>query len=280
MKETHLLRKKREEANLFRFFLSLRPLFAGEPIASDWSQPDVDPPDVLCRTASGRTVGVELGGWLDQGQMDLRKQRERIENDMLGAIGEQPKNSTRHFWFVWLHPKDTVRMHETNAADFRRELLALIEQADSEAADGPPLNSVIVVPDRSRYPTAAKALNSVQCFRRRIGDGPAPETWITFPDLSGACHPQSMVEALLQRFSEKREKYRSIDAPKSLAEFVLIIHYDQALQYNLPVDAPDFAFKDAIAGARSFLSGDTGTFTLIFALIALEPGGRVFQLYP
>jgi hypothetical protein len=89
-----------------------------------------------------------------------------------------------------------------------------------------------------------------------------------------------MVEALQQRLSEKREKYRSSSGLKSFVEFVLIVHYDQALIYNSPVYASDIGFKDAVAEARSFLGGDPGAFTRIFVLIALEPGGRVLQLYP
>ena len=80
--------------------------------------------------------------------------------------------------------------------------------------------------------------------------------------------------------SEKREKYRSNNDLKAFAEFVLIVHYDQALLYNSPVDAPDFGFKEAIAEARAFLGGDPGAFTRIFVLIALEPHGQVFQLHP
>jgi hypothetical protein len=214
--------------------------------------------------------------------MELRRQREQIETDIRAAIGEQPTNSTRHFRFVWLHPKDTVRMHEINVADFRRELFALIAKADCEwAGDARPGGSEIVVPDRSSWPAVAKALHSIQCFRRREGNDPAPGIpWIIFRSWGGAYHPRSMVEALQQRLSEKREKYRSSGELKSLAEFVLIVHYDQALLYNSPVDAPDFGFKDAVAEARIFLAGDPGAFTRIFVLIALEPCGRVFQLYP
>lgn len=89
-----------------------------------------------------------------------------------------------------------------------------------------------------------------------------------------------MVNALQQRLSEKREKYRLCTELKSFAELVLIIHYDQALLYNSPVNAPNFAFEDAVAEARIFLGGDPGAFTRIFVLRALEPSGRVFQLYP
>jgi hypothetical protein len=276
------LRKKEKEANLFRLFLSLQPLFAGEPIAGDWCQPAADPPDILCRTASGRMVGVELGSWLDERQTKLRRRRERIETDIRAAIGEQPKNSTRHFRFVWLHPKDTVRMHEINASDFRSELLALIARADCEwAADTRPRSSERVVPDPSSYPAVARVLHSIQCSRRKVGGGPAPEIpWIIFPSWSAPYHARSMVEALQRCLSEKREKYRSSSELKSLAEFVLIVHYDEALLYNAPSDAPDYRFEEAIGEARVFLGGDPGTFTRIFALIALDPVGRVFQLYP
>lgn len=275
------MKKKEAEANLFRFFLSLQPLFAGEPIV-EWCQPAADPPDILCRTGAGQTVGVELGSWIDQGQMDVRRQQERIETDIRAAIGEQPENSTRHFRFVQLHPKDRVRMHEINAGDFRRELFALIARADGESVeDAWPGSSEIVRPDRSSCPAVAKALHSIQCFRRREGDDPVPGIpWVIFPSWGGAYHPQSMVDALQRRLAEKREKYLSSSELKSFGEFILIVHYDQALLYNSPVDAPDFGFKDAVAAARTFLEGNPGVFTRIFLLIALEPGGRVFQLYP
>ena len=40
-----------------------QPDFAGEQIAH-CRLADSDPPDILCSTVSGRTVGVELGEWL------------------------------------------------------------------------------------------------------------------------------------------------------------------------------------------------------------------------
>ena len=173
-------------------------------------------------------------------------------------------------------------MHEVNAGDFRQELFGLIAKTDAEwPGDAPPGSSKIVIPEQSAFGTVAKALHSIQCFPRREGKYPAPEIpWIRFRSWGGAYHPRSMVEALQRRLSEKREKYRSNNDLKSLAEFVLIVHYDQALLYNSPVDAPDFGFDDAIEEARAFLGNDPGAFTRIFVLIAIEPGGRVFQLHP
>ncbi len=201
------MRKKEAEANLFRFFLRLQPLFAGEPIA-DWSQPAGDPPDILCRTTSSRMVGVELGSWLDLEQMSRRKQRERIETDLLAAVGEQPRNATRNFQFVWLHPKDNVRMHEINPVDFRRELFDLIAKADVGCADGgDQRRSEIVAPDPVHHPAVAKALRSITCFRGRYRDDSTPAIpWIVFPNWGGPFHPRSMVEALQRCLDQKREK--------------------------------------------------------------------------
>jgi hypothetical protein len=89
-----------------------------------------------------------------------------------------------------------------------------------------------------------------------------------------------MVAALKKRLTKKREKYRSNAILNSLAQAVLIIHYDQALIYNTPVETPHFKFVDAIEMARVFLGGDAGCFSRIFVLIALEPGGQVIPLYP
>jgi hypothetical protein len=225
-------------------------------------------------------VGVELGSWLDQEQMGLRRRRERIEADILAAIGEQPENSTQHFRFVLLHPKDTVRMHELNPIRFREELLALIAQVDCEKpANRRFESSEIIEPSQTSYPTVAKALRSIQFFRRREGDNPAPGIpWIIFRTWNGQ-HPRSMVTTLQKRLSEKCKKYRKNDGLKSFSEFVLVVHYDQALLYNSPVYTPD-GFKDVIAEARISLGGNPGAFTRIFVLIAVEPGARVLRLYP
>jgi hypothetical protein len=274
------LTKRQKEANLFRFFLDLEPLFVGEPIAK-WSQPTTDPPDVLCVTASGKEVGVELGSWIDQQQMDRRKQRERIETDILKAIGKQQDNPTR-FKFVWLHPRDTVRMHEINTIEFRHELFALVRKADREwSQESWEERSKIVNIDVANYPVLAKALDSIRCFPLGENDTATHGlSWIGFPNWGGAYHPQSMVDALNHCLREKRGKYPSNKLAKSFEAFVLVIHYDQALIYNSPVHTPDFGFDDIVISARTFLDADPGAFTHIFLLIAVEPGGCVFKLYP
>lgn len=80
-------------------------------------------------------------------------------------------------------------MHEINAADFRRELFALIAKADSEwEGDARSGSSKSIAPDRSTYPAVAKALHSIQCFRRRESDDLAHE-WIIFPNWGGRTIP-------------------------------------------------------------------------------------------
>lgn len=255
-----------------------QPLFVGERIAR-WSQPEIDPPDVLCWTASGKVIGVELGSWLDEIQITERKQQERIENEILATIGEQPENFTQHFRFIWLHPRSTVHMREIRADEFRRELFALISEEDRGWTARARSRMIVRIP--SSFPALAHALQSVQFFERRESDMRVSGVpWIRFRNWGGAYHPRSMVEALLRRLKEKREKYRFDGKLASLAEFVLIVHYDQALLYNTPTDAPGFGFKDAIAEGRAFVSTDAGAFRRIFVMIAIEPGGRTVQIYP
>ncbi len=92
----------------------------------------LDPPDILCSTVSGRTVGVELGEWLHPEEMKAGKLREAISGQLLNAIGHpQPLNTSNHFEMVILHPKGRVQIDSVSGqAAFRRALLRLIAKID------------------------------------------------------------------------------------------------------------------------------------------------------
>jgi len=87
--------QKNEERVVFEAFLILEPTFAGEMIAS-WHVAELDPPDILCSTVSGRTIGVELGEWLQPEEMKASKRREAISGQLLNAIGSPSWIRTDH----------------------------------------------------------------------------------------------------------------------------------------------------------------------------------------
>ena len=52
-----------EEQSIFEAFLFANPQFAGELLCSWKLTAPNDPPDVICATESGKTVGVEIAQW-------------------------------------------------------------------------------------------------------------------------------------------------------------------------------------------------------------------------
>jgi hypothetical protein len=63
-----------DESTAWNGFLSASPLFASDGIAN-WSD-GPDPPDVLCMSASGKTIGVEITKWVERAQVTDGKGRE------------------------------------------------------------------------------------------------------------------------------------------------------------------------------------------------------------
>src|SRR5215475_937399 len=98
--------KREYEAAIFKAFLNVKPDFCGEPI-SEWTQPadEKDFPDVICKTASKKRVGVEIGEWLNEEQLTHAKSMERAQDTLLKGIGPQGDNKTDNIYFVWLHQR-------------------------------------------------------------------------------------------------------------------------------------------------------------------------------
>src|SRR5436190_2150220 len=120
-------RKRQHERALFAAFVGLAPEFAGEPLDA-WQQPEdeSDFPDIIARSITGRKIGVELGEWLNEDEMQAAKQKERLEEAFLEAIGEQASNPTQLIRFVWLHPKAKARIAPAERAGFRDQLFSCI----------------------------------------------------------------------------------------------------------------------------------------------------------
>jgi hypothetical protein len=86
-------RKREHERALFTAFIDVAPEFAGERLA-DWDQPkdERDFPDIVGTSVKGRKIGVEIGEWLNEEEIQAAKQKERLEEGILNAIGDQGPN--------------------------------------------------------------------------------------------------------------------------------------------------------------------------------------------
>src|SRR5258705_1194417 len=133
----------KNEKLIFDSFRKVCPDFASEPIA-EWDvveeyyakralappQPPFDRrPDIIALTASGKRIGIELKSWVNREQITEARKQERIKENILKAIGEQPPNETQHIGQVWLSLKQ-VRFDPADASHFREQMFGLIEQVD------------------------------------------------------------------------------------------------------------------------------------------------------
>ena len=277
--------KRKLEENIFSAFLKANPAFAGERIRT-WKSGE-NPPDILCLTDSGRTVGVELREWLDQRQMKEGKDHQRREESIARALAPQGDNNCKAIYFVLLNPKESVvkGIPESDWGKFREEVFRKVAELDkllSGTADAQGESSS----DFTGYPTLEKYVYSLDCLPRmgwdfgsrirKLRTWPRGQEWIILPNRGGAYTHESMRDALIRALDEKRNLYRS--RPK-VEEFDLLLHYDDALLYNSPVETLDFTLDDAADAAKKHLNGDGGPFDRIFLFLAIYPGERTFRLY-
>lgn len=155
------------EKTIFAAFLAAAPDFAGEAV-QNWCQPAQDPPDMLCTTVSGRQVGLELTGSLDEDQIADAKNTESIENSFQKAIQPEPPNNTEHIHFAWLLTVPKARIKPADAGVFRTDLLQLVDEIDRRWDSEPFWQSPQACrwTDFSRHPMLGKYLSEVHFFPR------------------------------------------------------------------------------------------------------------------
>jgi|SRR6266850_2016348 len=268
------------EKFVFESFLKTCPTFADESIeewevVDDWYakrtlapplQPFDKRPDIIAVTTSGRRIGVELKSWVNRDQITEARKQERIQDNILKAIGEQLRNETQHIGFVWLSAKQ-VRFDARDAAQFREQVFALIEQVDNNWSQKPDWdqNSWQDLDDFAGFPIVEKYLNSVRfhpASRKRFNI-----RWIRFPSPGGAYSPNEMLETLSNSLVTHRsdERYKDLRKHVGLDEVYLLVHYDfKAFAYNTPFDAPNFGFKEVAKFASDVLGRDGGYFDRVF----------------
>jgi hypothetical protein len=278
--------KQENERAIFEAFQGTDPDFAGEPLARWWQPADEKQfPDVEAISTSGKSVGVELGEWLNQDEMQAAKAKERLEQSILKAVGEQGKNANEHIYYVWLHPKPKARIKPADVPAFREQLFGCIHGCDARWPEErfwhSPQGHQLVNEDLASYPILAKYFNAIKFWPRRnsltgeIKQWPDGIDWITFPMRGGAFSRDTMLEPLRELISEKVNHYAADGL--GFDDLTLLISYNLAWLYNPPAETPFHSFEDAAAEISRFLEGDFGPFDRIILFIATKPG-RVIHI--
>jgi hypothetical protein len=262
-----------EERALFRAFRRACPRFAGEEIRS-WRPAGPDPPDLICFTASGKRVGVEISQWAHQQQFSAAKSRKRIEHKLLEAIGvPQPINKSQNIQLVVFFPKATLPIAPPQCPGFRESLRRLIKHADETWPTKRPPQPY----GSERLRCFAPLDKYFECVRFAPGKPLSRGIdWIVPGGPVMWFDDRTMVEPLLELIQKKQVKCRRLKTP--CKELHLIIAYDQALPYCSPICTPCHPIDEIAKEAANTFAADPGPFTGAFLFVALEPGTRVYRL--
>jgi hypothetical protein len=270
--------KREHERALFAAFLEVAPEFSGERLA-DWKQPEDERefPDIVATSVKDRKIGVEIGEWLNEEEIQAAKQKERLEETFLNAIGDQGQNPTRNIRYIWLRPKSNARIASADRSGFRDQLFASILECDRRWPSerfwkvGHQLSGEELTP----YPMLAKYLNAIKLWP--ADGGQWERNWITFPMRGGFFDRETMLKPLRKLVTEKIGHYSATRT--GFDDLSLLVIYNLAAIYNSPVETPFHTFDDAAAELKQVIAENRGPFDRVFIYIALEPGARVLQVW-
>jgi hypothetical protein len=269
-------KQRDNERALFSLFLELEPEFAGEPLAG-WNQPEdeSDFPDIRAKSVSGRSVGVEIGEWLNEDEMQAAMRKERTEAAFLAAIGDQGINPTQNIRYVWLHPKPKGRIALADAQAFREQCFAFVRECDQRWPNERywQAGAVFSALELSPYPMLARYLSGIKLWPAR-GEGKWEREWITFPARGGFFDQETMLGPLRELVREKIAHY---GANTGFDDLSLLVIYNQACMYNSPAETPLHSYEDAVAELKRLFAQNRGAFDRVFLYIALVPG-RVLRV--
>lgn len=278
--------KREDERAALDAFLAAHPTFAArlQKIQSDREDSHAD---IRTKLHDGTWVAWQLGEWLEESQMKAAKERERLEAKIMGAIGEQGPNSTKHIRHCTLSLKEREgkvhRFDRRDAACLKTEIHGLIGGVDSrwkqnrswQSPQGYRCTTFEAHPTLGKYLDAIHFDPRVERWVRR--EWPASQPWIHFEAPGGHYVSQVAVDAMKLRVKEKAEHYGTFGKE----DVRLIVFYSQAALYNTPL--PDLAFRsfeDLASIAAATLSHSRVQFTKVYLLKALYPSPEAFEIYP
>jgi hypothetical protein len=268
--------KREHERALFAAFLEVEPEFAGERLA-DWRQPDDerDFPDITGRSVTGRKIGVEIGEWLNEEEIQTAKQKERIEEAFLNAIGEQGLNPTKHIRYIWLHPK--TKIATSDISSFRDQLFACILECDRRWPNERfwKIGHRLVGDELAPYPLLTKYLDAIKLWPANGEQW--KENWITFPARVDIFDAETMRKPLRELVATKVGHYAATHT--GFDDLSLLVIYNRAAIYNSPADTPLHSYDDAVAELKRAIGSKRGPFDRVYLYIAVKPGERVFRVF-
>jgi hypothetical protein len=282
------------EKLIFESFLKVCPDFAGESIkewdtVDEWyvkralahpAKPYDERPDVLALTTSGKTIGIELKSWVNREQIAEARKQERIQDNILKVIGEQPPNETQNIGYVWLSANE-VRFDSKDAGPFREQLFALLKQVDDN------WSKELGLRECSKEESAFVGFPILKKYLLRVQAVPASReraeiNWVDFRPLGGGYSHKAMLDTLSSSLMTHKtdDRYKDLKKHVGLDEVHLLVHYDfKAFAYNTPFDAPNFGFKQAAEFASKVLNGDGGHFDRIFLFHFLWGKEEAYRIF-
>lgn len=225
-----------------------------------------DPPDLVCETPDGRTVGIELGEWLHQEQITRRRILGQLERQIRQLVAQDSELSA----FVATHrvqlsPHSFDRSLPDKKAQ-RQALAALVEELRQAAQRGDEYLRFDEEPLSSLFEYA--------------GIHPLADAGIHI-SMDGWYDPADTQRALHRLIDAKAKKYADLKAAKNLDELVLVTYYHQVYWENSPYRGGDHSTESVVEAAQRVLREDHGPFDRVYLYIALEtPHGKVFRLWP
>jgi hypothetical protein len=269
-----------EEQVIFDAFLSAHPSFAAT--VTGIKQPDAEFPDVIVTQEDGQ-IEFELAQWLHTAQTIDAKRRERLAKAIEDAIGEQGRNSSRHFGLVLLFPKsDHLRFKQADVRPFHMDVWTLIEEIERRWRTEPFWHSPqgCHVCELDAYPTIGKYVSRV-IFDPLIVAGSLRDKfsigvpWIVVAPPVHSYSPNTAISALNTILQAKIRAYGDLQRPVRL-----LVYYAAAIAYNTPWYGINFRkFQDVAKTASQIVSGQS-RFERIYLLKALEPGLEAYEVFP
>jgi hypothetical protein len=206
---------------------------------------------------------------------------ERIEQQILDALGEQPLNTSKHFDMVVLHTKNQLRLCGVpDQQEFRDAIFRLIADVERRWASEPSWHYAegYRVRDFSDWPPLKSYMTEVQFHpgQTKWGNGinwvlPALH-WDTFDD-------RTMTEPLMELVSAKVAKYTAHPMAAMCDEYVLLVYFNQGLMYNSPIKTPRRNVSMLVDEVRDRATSDHGLFSRAYLFLAPSPGEATFRLW-
>jgi hypothetical protein len=269
--------KTDREKNIIDYFQKCRPDFAATSVTCE---PGNDPPDFVCTDANGKRIGIELGEWLNEGQMKLGKELETMEASYLSAIQSEKKSPPPNIGTVWIGPKEMTILKKADQDGFCRELYDNVQRVAKEWHTNKEINGPqgYHQVDFSGYPMLQKYLSVLVFMPVSVLAQPQGFPWICFRLHGGAYSSKSAIDALAALLEKKIPKYVGLRQREILSELYLIAYFDQGLLYNTPYETIGIDFSTIAEICREWLSKNPGQFDKVF-LFDSTGNGKVEQIY-